>query len=506
MKDVVVRFAPSPTGKVHIGNMRVAIFNYVFARHNKGRFLLRVEDTDLVRSTRESINALYDCMKWLGLDYDDEVMYQTEQREHHLECLKEMWKRGYIYGCDLNKKDLNFPAYFEIPYNCDDFDFVREVGFVKEKFEGDIKLNKSEITFICDGKEEKGALAGYKDLRIYNKQDKEIFYLKDVNELSSESFVEVGAISYIRREVCFKDMVRGEMHKSLDKMSNFVIARSDGSPVFHLANVVDDITQGVTHIIRGDDHIENTYKHLFLFHALGVKIPEYLHLPMIVNQEGKPYSKRDGDAYVGDFRDKGFLSESLLNYLMMIGYSCQGKMSREELIKTFDLKKVQKSAGQFDLMKLEKLNSKYLKEDDNIYQKIIDFDCSYSIYDGNYCKNVFEKMRGRFKTLLDVKKECEYYFNEDYEKDFVFKESCHLSEIKHVLKRFTMELEEGIYKTSSDIETLIRMLENAFNLDKYRLNQPIRYCISGRKEGISVQDTILLLGKDRVIERIKKEL
>ena len=279
-ESIRVRFAPSPTGKVHIGNIRAAIFNWLYARHVGGQFLLRVEDTDLERSTPEAIQALLDCMKWLRLDWDGEILYQTSQRAHHLEVAEELLRRGLAYR--ENKGGAGECVIFRMP---------------KE-----------------------------------------------------------GVIEY-------DDLVKGRMRKKAKDTQDFVIVRSDGSPVFHLANVLDDITQGVTHIIRGDDHVENTFKHIQLFKALGAPIPRYAHLPMIVNNQGKPYSKRDGSAFVGEFRELGFLPDALFNYLALLGWAPgddREVMTREEMVAAFDFAKCKASPARFDLRKLTWMNGEYV--------------------------------------------------------------------------------------------------------------------------------------------------
>ena len=281
-EQVRVRFAPSPTGKVHIGNIRAAIFNWLFARHVGGEFLLRVEDTDLERSTPEAIPALLDCMKWLGLDWDGEILYQTSQRKHHLEVAEDLLRRGLAY------------------------------------------------------KENKG---GQGECVIFR--------------MPKEGVIE------------YDDLVKGHMKKKAKDTQDFVIVRSDGSPVFHLANVLDDITQGVTHIIRGDDHVENTFKHIQLFKALGAPIPRYAHLPMIVNNQGKPYSKRDGSAFVGEFRELGFLPDALFNFLALLGWAPGDDreiLSMEELISLFDLHRCSKSGAKFDYEKGKWFNHQYIQQ------------------------------------------------------------------------------------------------------------------------------------------------
>ena len=232
MSDIRVRFAPSPTGKVHIGNIRAAIYNWLFARHTGGKFLLRVEDTDLERSTPEAIAVLFDCMKWLGLDWDEEVFYQTKNVKRHLEVVDQLLATGHAYKVEKTSRD-----------------------------------GKTGVVTMF--------------------------------RMPKEGVIE------------FDDIVKGHMAKKAEDIQDFAIVRSDGSPIFHIANVVDDIDQRVTHIIRGDDHVENTFKHICIFRALGAEVPKYGHLSMIVNQQGKPYSKRDGAAFVGEYREQGYLPEAL---------------------------------------------------------------------------------------------------------------------------------------------------------------------------------------------------
>ncbi|MBO7742368.1 MAG: hypothetical protein J6S21_07430, partial [Victivallales bacterium] len=370
--SIRVRFAPSPTGQVHIGNIRAAIFNWLYARHVGGEFLLRVEDTDLARSTPEAIAALLDVMEWLGLSYDDEIFYQTTQSQRHVNAAREMLEQGMAY--EDNKGGEAPAVLFTFPYNTDGIPGIAVAGEENVTLHEaePLRISRKGVDFATVSSKGKAApagacLAGFKDLKVFDEAGNEIFSLEaHLNEvLGGGSYVlpEARRITYTRRTISYTDLVKGEMTKPLDALKDFVILRSDGSPVFHLANVMDDITQGVTHIIRGDDHVENTFKHLFLFHALGAQAPAYAHLPMIVNAQGKPYSKRDGDAFVGDFRDKGFTADALFNYLSLLGWSPgddREKMSRQELIDAFTLERCLRAPSQMDIQKLTNLNGQYI--------------------------------------------------------------------------------------------------------------------------------------------------
>ena len=233
------RFAPSPTGNVHIGNIRAAIYNWLFSRHATEEIILHIEDTDQERSKPAALRTVLESLEWLGLDCDGEPLYQSTQRAHHLEVADRLLAQGAAY------------------------------------------------------KEDKGG----------------------TGKGECVSFKMPGT------DISFRDAVKGGLTKKAEDLKDFVIVRYDGSPVFHLGNVVDDITMGITHVIRGDDHVENTYKHLAWYAAIGAPPPVFAHLPMIVNAQGKPYSKRDGAAYVGEFREKGFLPEALFNSLALLGWS-----------------------------------------------------------------------------------------------------------------------------------------------------------------------------------------
>ena len=279
---VRTRFAPSPTGQVHIGNIRAAIYNWLFARHEGGQFLLRIEDTDRARSTPVAVQAVLDALTWLGLNWDETPLYQSTRTAAHLAAAEQLLQAGHAY------------------------------------------------------KEDKGGTG---------KGECVIFRMPGT-------------------EMSFRDEIKGHLAKQAADMKDFVIVRSDGTPVFHLANVVDDIHMQITHIIRGDDHVENTYRHVALFRALGATPPKYAHLPMIVNAQGKPYSKRDGAAYVGDFRDKGYLPEALFNFLALLGWSPGGDrelMGRDEMARLFTFDRVLSSAAQFDLVKLLWMNGEYMR-------------------------------------------------------------------------------------------------------------------------------------------------
>ena len=429
--NVRVRFAPSPTGHVHIGNIRTAIYNWLFARNQNGRFLLRIEDTDPERSTSEAIENLLKIMQWLGLNYDEKPLYQSRQRATHLEAAQKLLREDKAYrhakGQGKNKAIL-----FRIPWNCSHIPSVREVGKVSIVVhpEYPVEIDHTGIRFAMISKKAKAipreaCLSGYKALEISKENTKTIFDLESqldaiLHQGRSITIPKARTLTFLRREIVLDDIVKGQLAKPLDSMKDFVIVRSDGFPVFHLANVCDDIHQMISHIIRGDDHVENSYRHSFLFHSLGAESPAYAHLPMITNASGKPYSKRDGDAFVGDFQKGGYLSDALFNYLILLGWSPgnnREKLNRDEMIRLFRLNRIKRSAAQMDSNKLFNINALYMDElpfqsfvqmtlkevKKEVWSKNLDLD---------YFSTVASLMRSRTK-LSSQAREWNYYFTEN---------------------------------------------------------------------------------------------
>lgn len=428
---VRTRFAPSPTGNVHIGNMRAAIYNWLFARHMGGEFVLRVEDTDIERSTPEAIQTLLDAMDWLGLDVDGEPLYQTSRQKAHLDAAELLLSNGLAYKEDKGGTGQGECVIFRMP--------------------------GTDSTFV--------------------------------------------------------DGIKGEMTKKAENMQDFVIVRSNGTPVFHLANVLDDIEQGITHVIRGDDHVENTFRHIALYQALGADVPNFAHLPMIVNAQGKPYSKRDGDAFVGDFRDKGFLGDALFNYLSLLGWSPgddREVMTREEMIEAFTLGRCQSSAAQVDLKKLTWMNGEYMLKLPIDEFNAIAFQALEGAgieADADYAKQVFGLIRERVKTVTDIVPMVGYFFTEDFEYDE-----------KAVRKKLQ---KDGVVDTLNQLKEIFQSLDvfdeastdkavhdfvEASGLGFGAVMAPARIAVSGIQSGPDLFPMLAVLGRKRVIARIDRTI
>jgi len=428
MSSIRVRFAPSPTGNVHIGNIRAAIFNWLFARHEGGSFLLRIEDTDRERSTPEAVKAVLDAMEWLGLNWDEDPLYQSARQAAHTAAAEVLVKKGAAY------------------------------------------------------REDKGG-TGQGECIIFRMPPK---------------------------SVSFRDLIKGDIEKKAEDLKDFVIVRSDGSPVFHLANVVDDIHMGITHVIRGDDHVENTFKHLALFEALGSPAPSYAHLPMIVNNQGKPYSKRDGAAFVGEFREKGYLPEALLNSLVLLGWSPGGDkeiMSRDEMVSLFGLDRVKSSAAQMDMKKFEWMNAEYMRM---LPKPVFKEGCKkamdaagipYASFPDEYLDRVLALMQDRTRVYTAVSG-WRYFFGEDYprEEDAVRK-NLKKEGIRPVLESLRRKLEIGPF-TAKAIEEAIRSTEKEAGISEGKLNQPARVAVTGSAIGAGIYETMEVLGKERTLARM----
>ncbi len=519
--DTIVRFAPSPTGQVHIGNIRTAIFNWLFARHCGGKFLLRIEDTDIERSTRQAIETLLHCMEWLGLDYDGEIMYQSSQKDNHIKAAEQIIAKGLAYAAPAPDGEKS-PIFFRIPWNSPDFDAIREVGTAELELhpEAPLKIDFTGISFSTVSK--KGApmpaaacLAGFRQMKLYDASGSVIFDLEQeiegiLSKRKSFSFDNGRKITFLRREIFFKDIIKGELSKPLDGIKDLILVRSDGTPVFHLANVVDDVTQNITHIIRGDDHVENTYRHIMLFYALGHKAPEYAHLPMIVNSSGKPYSKRDGDAFVGDFREKGFLAEALFNYLALLGWSPgddREKMTKQEMAEAFTLERVKSAPAQLDGNKLLNMNGIYIAEMafDKFVQYAVNFAGEFN-KDKNRFEQVARLMQSRTKQFGQVAS-WQYFFSEDFPIDEKnFKKQFASIEIRDALSFLAGEFRDCCDLTKAWIHNIISVAEEKFAVPHGKLFQPLRLAVSGMAGGAELDETIMLLGNARSAARIVRAL
>ncbi len=461
------RFAPSPTGHLHIGGARTAIFNWLFARKNKGEFYLRIEDTDKERSSEEMVNSIVDGLKWLGLDWDGDLYFQSEHINEHVKACYELVNRGYAYFCYCSEEDL--------------------------------EMKRKEI-------EEK---------KIPYKYDRKCLYL---SEDEKEKYEKEGRPRAIRfkvpeGETKFFDVVHGEISFKNSEIDDFIILRSDNTPVYNMAVVVDDHNMGITHVIRGDDHISNTPKQILIYQALGWEIPTFAHVPLILGPDKKRLSKRHGATAVIEYRDKGFLPEAMFNYLCLLGWSPGDNreiMSVDEIIEAFDISRIQKKSAIFDQAKLEWMNSEYIRKKENfellklVKPYVEKYGCKFE--DETYLLKVINLMKDRVKVLEDFVIFGRYFFEDpnDYDKEGI--EKYWKKETNELLLGFLERLKKVEKYTALNIEAELRSFAAEKRIKASELIHPIRLAITGMRISPGLFEVMEVLGKETVIRRIKNAL
>lgn len=454
--SVRVRFAPSPTGVLHIGSVRTALFNWLFARHNDGRFLLRIEDTDKLRSTEENTKSIFDILRWLEIDWDEDPVIQSGNIDRHKQVALDLIGQGRAYYCYCTPEEL------------------------ATKKEEALKSGKS---YKYDGK-------------CRNVQNK-IDGVNPVIRLKSNS----DGVTTIN------DMVQGEVTVDNSQLDDLVLVRSDGTPTYMLSVVVDDHDMGITHVIRGDDHLTNTFRQIQIYNACGWKAPEFGHIPLIYGPDGAKLSKRHGAASAQDYRALGYLPEAISNYLLRLGWS-HGDMeiiSRKQAIEWFDFDNVGQSPSRFDMVKLRNLNAHYIKERDNksllgymkpFLKETLDSEQERRILCG------MNSLKERAKTIVELCESAQIYLNAPE----IFDEACakyatedHLNLLEEVIKL----IEDMNPLGETQICERVKDLANNHKIKLVEIAQAIRGALCGRLVSPSVFEIIEILGKTESIKRIR---
>ena len=462
---VRVRFAPSPTGHLHIGGARTAIFNWLFARHNKGKFILRIEDTDRSRSTEEAIGEILEALRWLGLDWDEGPYRQTERINIYREYAERLVKEGKAYYCYCTPEELEE---------------------IREKMRKECGISKYD-----------GRCRSRKDPRpgvqpvIRFKVDTE-------------------------GETVFYDLIKGEIRYPNSQLDDFIIVRSDGTPTYNFVVVIDDALMGITHVIRGDDHLNNTPKQIQLYKALGFDVPNFAHVPMILGPDKTKLSKRHGAVSVLAYREEGYLPEALFNFLVRLGWSYgdQEIFSKEELIEKFTLENVGKSPAIFNPDKLLWLNHHYIKTYpvDKLAQLLKEFLVKEGIIekdtelDFEWLKEVVVAFRERSKTLKEMAYSCAFLFHppESYDEKGVKK--FFKKEVIPYLEAIAKEIENSDEFNVEVINTIFDKVLKQYNIKLKAVAQPIRLAITGRTVSPGLHEIMLLVGKDECVSRIKRAI
>lgn len=457
---IKTRFAPSPTGYLHVGGARTALFSWLFARKHGGRFVLRIEDTDLERSTAESVNAILEGMTWLGLEYDEGPFYQTDRFERYAEVIQELMDKGLAYRCSCSRERLD---------TLRDEQMKRKE---KPRYDGqcrDQHVDPNEPHVI----------------RFRNPQD--------------------GA-------VIVDDMVRGRVAFSNAELDDLIIRRTDGSPTYNLTVVVDDDDMGITHVIRGDDHLNNTPRQINLLRAMGKESPRYAHVPMILGDDGSRLSKRHGAVSVMQYKEQGLLPEALLNYLVRLGWSHgeQEIFSIDEMIELFDIEDVNKAASTFNTDKLHWLNQHYIKEDDpariahllSVHLGDLDIDPT----NGPDLIEVVKAQQERARTLAELADISTFYY-----RDF---ESYDEKAAKKNLKAAAVEPLERCRVVMSDLEVwsrealhgMVQSIVDELEVGFGKVAMPLRVAVTGGAPSPDLDLTLYLVGKGACLRRINKAL
>lgn len=466
MKKIRTRFAPSPTGYLHIGGARTALFSYLYARRHGGDFILRIEDTDLERSTPESVNAILEGMAWLNLDYDEGPFYQTKRFDRYKEVIQQLLESGHAYYCYMSREEL---------------DALREAQMArgeKPRYDGRWRPEPGKVL----PKPPEGVQPV---VRFKNPLD---------------------------GEVVIEDMVRGRVVIRNEELDDLIIARSDGTPTYNLTVVVDDYDMGITHVIRGDDHLNNTPRQINIFRAMGVEPPVYAHLPMILGPDGAKLSKRHGAVSVMQYREEGYLPEALLNYLVRLGWSHgdQEVFSREEMIRLFDLADVNQSASAVNPDKLLWLNQHYLKTSDPGHvARYLGWHLGNLGVDpaqGPALEDVVVALRERARTLVEMAQQAACYFRDEigYDEEAAAK---HLTAAADPVLRAVVEALEGVDDWRAPVlEALIKDLVKAQGIKFPQLAQPLRVALTGSTASPSIDTTLALVGRERSLVRLQKAI
>ncbi len=475
---VRVRFAPSPTGRLHIGGMRTALFNWLFAKHNNGKFILRIEDTDRTRFQEGAFEEILEAFKWFGIDFDEgpnkSGMTQSYIQSERLSLYKEhadvLLKKGLAYKCFCTSERLTK---------------MREIQQSKKlppRYDRHcLNLSKDEIKKLEDA------------------QTPFVIRLK----VPDEGFVE------------FKDMIRGKVRFYNKEIDDQVLIKSDGFPTYHLAVVVDDHLMNITHVFRAEEWLPSTPKHILLYKAFGFQMPELGHLPMIVNEQRKKLSKRDGSTAFLDYRDQGYLAESLMNFLVFLGWNPKTEkeiFTRDELISEFDPKNINKAPSVFDIKKLDWINGLYIRKM-NI-NKLVELSKPYlqkvvgdiSSFKDDYIKSAVLLEQERIKKINEIGESIAFFFIEPkYEGELLIGKKMDKSTTLSILKTSLEDIQkfEDVDFKRDSLEEKLRKVCETKNIKPGNMFWPLRAALSGRDKSPGVFEIMELLGKEKTISRVK---
>jgi len=473
MEQVRVRFAPSPTGELHVGGARTALFNWLFARNKRGKFILRIEDTDVERSSSEVVNRIFEALRWLGLIWDEGPFYQSHRLSIYREYAERLVEMGYAYYCYCTPERIK-----------------RE----KEKAIGEGRTWRYDRHCLSLSPEE-------------------------VKKNEAEGLPRAIRFKVPEGETRFTDLVHGELSFSHENIEDFVLLRSDGHPTYHLSVVVDDIDMKITHIIRGDDHISNTPKQIMLYRAFGVEPPQFAHLPLILGPDRKRLSKRHGATSVLAYKEQGFLADAMVNFLALLGWSSGDDRTiipREELIELFSLSGVSKSNAVFDITKLEWLNGQYisLKRAEELEPLVAEQLKRVGLWNEalagekrDWFLLLIDLLKPRVKLLPDFARDAKPFLSDDFEYD---EEAVAKHFTDPELPRYLSELKEEFTLlprfTAQDTERALRLTADRLKIKAAALIHPLRVALTGKRVGPGIFELLEVMGKERTLKLIDRAI
>ena len=465
-KRVKTRFAPSPTGYLHVGGARTALFSWVYARKNKGEFVLRVEDTDLERSTPEAVQAILDGMDWLGLHADSAPYYQTEHFARYQQVIDQLLEEGKAYRCYCTREHL---------------DQLREMQMANK---------------------EKPRYDGHCRHLSHNEQDTSkphVIRFKNPEE---------GVVTW-------HDAVKGEISIANSELDDLIIKRSDGAPTYNFCVVVDDMDMQITHVVRGDDHVNNAPRQINLYDALNAQVPVFAHVPMILGSDGKKLSKRHGAVSVMQYKDDGYLPQALINYLIRLGWSHgdQEVFSMGEILDYFELDDINASASAFNTDKLNWLNQHYMR---HLPASEVASHLAYhfkaqglEVENGPKLEDIMPVMAEKVKTLKEMAEQVTYFyrdfesFEEKSAKKHLVKEAASVLE---TVKKKCEQLSDDAWHDEAALHHLLTETASELSLGMGKVGMPVRVAVTGAGQSPDIGITLKWLGKDRVIRRLQKAI
>lgn len=486
MKDVRVRFAPSPTGYLHIGGLRTALYNHLFSKKNNGKFILRIEDTDQTRFVEGAIENLIESLHWAGIEYDEGVFIENGK----------VVERGE-YGPYIQSKRLHLYKKY--------VDELIENGHAYYCF-----CSKDRLESLREEQKALGTVPKYDG------------FCRNVSLEDAKKRIEAGEDYVVRlklplnRDINFKDLVRGDITINTNDIDDQVLLKSDGYPTYHLAVVVDDYLMGISHIVRGEEWLPSTPKHVYLYEAFGWEKPVYVHLPTVLNNERKKLSKREGDVSVDDFRTKGYLPEGLVNYLALVGWSPEDNeelLSMDQMIEKFSFDRVAKAGGIFDKDKLDWVNGHYIRSES--LERIKNLALPYLIDAGFITLDFAKENPDWMDILVDTVKESLSKVSEIVEKtSFIFNKSLEIE--KSTREEFlkseeTPSLMQALIDEASGYESLsledakgfMKKIQKATGIKGKNLFMPVRVALTGSEHGPELVNVLYLLGRDKIIDRAR---